>query len=127
MTLDPRLESINRAIQLLPDDVKNKISDGYHTFGELYEHRCLLYILWINCLQNGTPWKSKKHSDGTSFDGWFVSGIELDGNQITYHLPLNLWNYLHAEEIEKAVPFDGHTAQDVILRIRTRLGMKNGN
>ncbi len=63
------------------------VSDGYHTFGELYDHRCALWIALCRAevdLQNmardagaivgkdDAPWRSKFHSDGSSFDGWFV-------------------------------------------------------
>src|ERR1700674_4946856 len=76
--------------------------DGYHTFDELYAHRIRLFLT-LMCLQEraneewGTKsfnkvWKSKFHSDGTMFDGWFVAGIGIEkGSQITYHLPVAVW------------------------------------
>lgn len=52
-----------------------EVSDGYHTFTELYEHRCTLWItlcralrlLTVNKTQRPEPvvWRSKKHSDGS--------------------------------------------------------------
>lgn len=28
--------------------VGNDLSDGYHTFDELYDHRCLLFLAWMH-------------------------------------------------------------------------------
>ena len=38
-----KIDLINKLIKWLRVDT-NKISDGYNTFEELYEHRCLLLI-----------------------------------------------------------------------------------
>lgn len=100
--------------------------DGYHTFDELYEHRITIYIALCKALSNMTQminpvWKSKLHSDGTCFEGWFVLGIFKEaGSQITYHLPLSKWDECwFAEELEKGPEFDGHTPDDVLKRIAT--------
>ena len=99
-------------------------SDGYHTFDELYEHRIELYIaLARECAYREYAldvWRSKLHSDGSSFDGWFVLGIgSTPGMQITYHLPDDRWDDCDfAQEREKAPEFDGHTPADVLKRIR---------
>ena len=69
---------------------KGQISDGYHTFDELYRHR---HALFLNLLADhrGVSWASKVHSDGTSWDGWFIAGIETPKGQISYHLPDEYW------------------------------------
>ena len=46
----------------------NLVSDGFHTFGELYEHRIVLFIaLAKQLLQNPTNtlpvWKSRRHDN----------------------------------------------------------------
>jgi len=103
--------------------------DGYHTFTELYEHRFVLFIVLCKILyadpqyqtgQKADIWRSKLHSDGTSFDGWFVMGIgRHKGEQITYHLPISRWEETNfAETREKAPEFDGHTSDDVLERIK---------
>lgn len=116
---------------ILPCEVEN-VSDGYHTFKELYEHRITLYIAlcgWIKTaieLSGGNPankiWRSKRHSDGElAFGGdWFVLGINKEkGEQITYHLPIEKWDQCDfAEELEKAPEYDGHTPQDVLERLK---------
>jgi hypothetical protein len=114
-------------IEIKTDEVE--ISDGYHTFTQLYDHRITLYIAL--CKQrnarknefapNGNVWRSKKHSDGTSWDGWFILGIcKLKGFQITYHLPIERWNETDfAETLEQAPEYDGHTPEDVLERLKT--------
>ena len=75
----------------------NLISDGYHTFGELYEHRVGLFIALCRKIvyiekevegkQVSSVWRSRRHADGESQDGWFVLGIGYKpGEQISYHL-----------------------------------------
>jgi hypothetical protein len=98
----------------------NLISDGYHTFGELYDHRIALYIMLCNCLKTIVPvWKSKTHHDGSVWDGWFIMGIyESAGYQISYHLPMSYWDLTSfAQTREQAPQFDGHTSADVLERI----------
>lgn len=34
-----------------------KVSDGYHTFDELYEHRCLLFINLVHFNLGNAAWK----------------------------------------------------------------------
>lgn len=105
---------------------KGKISDGYHTFDELYDHRITLWIALCRT-QNAfhhrcddLVWRSRLHSDGSVFEGWFVLGMHYDaGNQITYHLPMARWGECEfARELEKAPEFDGHTSADVLERIK---------
>lgn len=108
--------------QIATDD----ISDGYHTFGELYNHRIALYILLAKTLSSvlaayrkHAVWRSKKHSDGSELDGWFVLGIyKNEGEQITYHLPISEWDKCEfAETLELAPEWDGHTGDDVLVRL----------
>ena len=107
---------------------KGNISDGYHTFDELYEHRHTLFITLCRLLAtkynlqddgNGV-WKSKIHSDGTSMPGWFVMGIlTIPGQQITYHLPDSKFDECYfAKTLDKAPEFDGHTSEDVLNRLK---------
>lgn len=93
------------------------VSDGYHTFGELYSHRCTLFAALLKSHQQGS-WKSKQHADGTSWDGWFIAGMKLPTGDITYHLPIEqFWDLLTVSELEFALPWDGHSSDDVIKRI----------
>jgi hypothetical protein len=93
------------------------ISDGYHTFNELYEHRIVLYMAFCKSLEPAV-WKSKKHSDGSTWEGWFLLGIFEDkGKQITYHLPEKYWDQCQFKELDQAPEFDGHTSAEVLKRI----------
>lgn len=112
-----------------------KISDGYHTFDELYEHRIVLWIALCAQLQGFRyhgdlrnqfgdelmVWRSKVHSDGSKIDDWFLLGYRKEhGEQITYHLPMAKWDACgFAQILEKAPPFDGHTSEDVLTRLTT--------
>lgn len=93
-----------------------KISDGYHTFNELYEHRHMLYIALTNILIE-SAWKSKLHNDGTSYDGWFVLGCTINSKPISYHLPLRLWSLSSARELDVGLVWDGHTSENVLERL----------
>lgn len=131
---DPLVFEMHRSPVLNANDyikmtVPNKggISDGYHTFDELYEHRivnfmALCKLLWY--VKSKSPrkvWISKQHSDGTAWDGWFIMGIGYEpGEQITYHLPMSKWDecYKIAMEILPQAPvWDGHTPADVLERL----------
>lgn len=99
---------------------KGEISDGYHTFNELYEHRTMLFLLAAS--QFTDTWISKKHDDGTMFPGYFIAGINLPyGKTITYHLENKYWDAAincYMVELPQAPKWDGHTSQDVLERIK---------
>lgn len=102
-----------------------KVSDGYHTFDELYDHRITLYIqlLWAIASKPGAhlvPWRTITHSDGSVWDGWFILGLYKEpGRQITYHLPISRWTECEfAEGLHKAPDWDGHTSEEVLRRIK---------
>ncbi|CAL1518187.1 hypothetical protein [Chitinophaga sp. MM2321] len=105
----------------------NEVSDGYHTFGELYDHRCVLWVKLCEMLfdiDNGRgelnkTWKSLKNADGISYAGWFILGYgHNSGEQITYHLPVSYWDMTYfAKELESH-EFDGHTSVDVLKRLK---------
>ncbi len=106
-----------------PAKIDGSTSDGHHTFDELYEHRHVLFMkLCEVCYRERMPvWRSRYHSDGSGFCGWFILGIgTARGAQITYHLPDRLWVQVESftHERERAPEWDGHTAADVLERIR---------
>lgn len=101
-----------------------EVSDGYHTFDELYEHRIALWVALCKVVgathwQNSI-WRSKLHSDGSSFEGWFILGQTMPtGEQLSYHLPMSKWEDTNfALTIDKAPEWDGHTSQDVLERLK---------
>lgn len=94
------------------------VSDGYHTFGELYDHRFALFCL-LSALMPMFAWRSKKHHDGTMFEGgYFVCGLNFPSGSITYHYKLERWDKLnHVQTLDLAPKWDGHDSKDVIQRI----------
>lgn len=106
---------------------KGNVSDGYHTFNELYEHRNHLFIALLRC-NPGVSWRASHHHDGTMYDGWFIAGMDLPAGGISYHLPISMWEMLDNSGIKtmnKAPEFDGHTPNDVIERVK--FWFKSGN
>lgn len=106
-------------------EITGSTSDGYHAFDELYDHRVALFIaLCRNMFEHlgGNIWRSKLHSDGTMFDGWFVMGIYSGpGKQITYHLPIERWGeteFCRFTTRERAPEWDGHLPKDVLERVK---------
>ena len=92
---------------------KGNISDGYHTFNELYHHRMILFS--IICNQNKKlSWKSRLHEDGTMFDNYFIVGINTPKGQFTYHYDLKHWNKFNVKEVNKAQKWDGHNSKDIV-------------
>lgn len=119
-------EEINNFIKNGKDFDTNLVSDGYHTFGELYDHRIALFIALCSMnfaleYQYQKPiWRSKIHNDGTSWDGWFILGMgENKGEQISYHLPMSYWNNTDFADTYEKAPYewDGHTPSDVVERL----------
>lgn len=111
-------------VQMDGENATGRISDGYHTFDELYDHRITLYIaLCRHLYMTKNPvavWRTKVHSDLSVWDGWFILGIGFEPrNQITYHLPNDRWDETDfAIDLERAPDWDGHTSSDVLERIK---------
>ena len=97
-------------------DIAN-ISDGYHTFDELYRHRAVLFA--VICQQfKRQSWKSKLHHDGTMYDGYFIVGIETIEGQATYHYEITrYWELFNVRELDRAPEWDGHTPDEALERI----------
>lgn len=94
-------------------------SDGYHTFNELYHHRAVLFSVICNARPD-IAWKSKRHHDGTMYDGMFIVGIETPEGQATYHYDIEpYWSIFRVNELEYAPEWDGHTSDEAIRRIGT--------
>ncbi|WP_199288067.1 hypothetical protein [Culicoidibacter larvae] len=93
--------------------IDGDMSDGYHTFNELYNHRSVLFSVICN-LNSKVAWKSKKHADGSMFNNMFVVGIETPAGMFTYHDEMMWWNRYNVPELENAPEWDGHTSDDVI-------------
>ena len=94
----------------------DQVSDGYHTFKELYDHR---HALWMLVLLHNRDhaFKTRKNQDGKEWPGWFIAGMNTPFGQITYHLPEKLWNKLSVPERERNADYDGHTPASALKRI----------
>lgn len=88
------------------------ISDKYHTFDDLYYQRYILFIALMKANPDKS-WKSRKHYDGTMFEGSFICGMETEEGNYTYHLPEEMWDKVNVQELDTAPKWDGHTSEDV--------------
>lgn len=101
----------------LPESGIGDLSDGYHTFNELYHHRAVLFSVICN-EHHDIAWKSKLHHDGTMYDGNFIVGVDTTHGQATYHYDIEpYWNMFRVKELDKAPEWDGHTPDKAIERI----------
>ena len=95
-----------------------KISDEYHTFGELYLQR--LYLFSIICNQNkDIAWKSKKHFDESNnpmFNGCFIVGLNTPKGSASYHFKMEYWDLFDIIEIPNAPQYDGYTPEEALQR-----------
>lgn len=99
--------------KLTIEDVETgKVSDGYHTFDELYEHRVLL---WINlCLTHPLScYVVEEH-----YPGWFLLGMQTEHGQISYHCSNKYLSMVPKILFTREAPlFDHHNSQDVLERL----------
>ena len=96
-----------------------EISDGHHTFGDLYRHRITLFCTLCNLLSE-ISWKSKKHFDEENdpmFDDCFIAGINTPEGMATYHIKLKYWEMFNVPELERAPKYDSYSSEAVIDRI----------
>lgn len=108
---------IAKGVTVLPETGVGDMSDGYHTFNELYHHRAVLFSVICN-LHPLCAWKAKKHHDGTMYDGMFIVGINTPAGQATYHYDIDpYWDMFLVPEAEFAPAWDGHTSDEAIKRI----------
>lgn len=111
---------------ILPCDV-SQVSDGYHTFAELYDHRCMLFAN-LALYYEEDAFKTYLDHNGESWDGWFILGINTRWGQITYYLPDSMWDFLESiPETECNLGYDGHTSQDVLKRLTQLVISKNAS
>ena len=144
---DEKAELLNEVIKIQKERrniSENIISDGYHTFDELYEFRkvynAALFNEWGNPnttvrfldkkefdgvgSSTGIRYnvhKSKKHNDGELCfgGGWFIVSAMLPTGLISNHYKLEDWDLFKVPEVEKALySFDGHTGKDVLKRLK---------
>lgn len=100
-----------------------EVSDGYHTFNELYYYRMLYNAAFFNLLPKEWVHKSKRHHTGEECfgGGWFIVMANLPTGQISNHYELKDWDLFQIPEKEFADEWDGHTPQEAAERLRKYL------
>lgn len=126
-----------------------ELSDGYHTFNELYEFRKVYNATlfnewgkdstliggWVYRVTEDNPkgkieipkakydvHKSWKHSDGELCfgGGWFIVSAMLPTGLISNHYEAKDWDLFKIpEEPIAKYEYDGHTAEDVLKRLKS--------
>ena len=143
--IESKLQEVQELVNSL-GDLKGNVSDGFHSFNQLYEFRklynALLFNEWARQITTETAFskdasgrtkqivvaesnkydvhKSKRHNNGELCfgGGWFVVIAILPSGQITNHYEMNDWGLFKIPELEKAkYEFDGHTSEDVVERM----------
>ena len=105
-----------------PKDM-GEVSDGYHTFNELYEYRMLYNAALFNEFAKQGLYdvhKSRKHSDGEYPFGdsnWFIVMAELPTGQISNHYEMKDWDKFQIPEKPLANKWDEHSPKDVADRL----------
>lgn len=124
--MNAAIKKINDQIEDYKKETGNSvddISDGYHSFGDLYKHRT--YLLALAMIHMPYAWKSRVHEDGTMYDGMFVVGFPTPTGMITYHCDNEYWNDFKVPAIPHAPHFDGYTDKDVLDREKAFLDSTN--
>lgn len=119
---------MSKKFQIEGDD----LSDGYHTFDELYNHRHALFLTWLNSKDCPDCYVIENH-----FDSWDLIVCEWMFNpttnpapyqrQISYHIPTAYRNYYKHIPRRSADQhdYDGHTSKEVVQRLYERLNFQN--
>jgi len=77
--------------KVIPSSELQQMSDGYHTFAELYDHRIMLFLALMRMAADAgmdCGW-SRKHDDGELCfgGGWVIGWITVpSGKQARYHM-----------------------------------------
>ena len=100
--------------------ITKEISDGHHSFGELYEQRAVLFCTICNMYPD-ISWKSRKHYDDNDpmYNGDFIAGIYTPMGQAAFHLKDKYWDKLHVSTLDKAPKYDGYDADEALFRIES--------
>ena len=107
-----------------------EISDGYHSFNELYDYRktynALLFKEWASYdIPKYDVHRSKKHHDGEPCFGgeYFVVTAMLPTGQISNHYKLKYWDDFDDIPEEPTVkwPYDGHSSEEALERMEQLL------
>jgi hypothetical protein len=113
-----------KELELIKKQIESgELSDGYHSFNELYEFKNLFNACLFNEWYEQGKYnvhKSLRHFDGEECfgGGWFIVVAMLPTGQISSHYKVKDWDLFKCKKTERALfEFDGHTAEDVRERL----------
>lgn len=111
---DTEQKRINAICKVAHVDDISDLSDGYHTFRQLYYQRMMLFAAIVK-QNHDKAWKSLRHADGELCfgGGWFIVGIDTPEGSYTYHYEDTYFRLFDCEELERGKKWDGHTEKDV--------------
>lgn len=102
-----------------------QISDGYHTFDELYEYRMLYNAHAVKgwLFSGYDVVKSWRHADGEECfgGGWFIVTAQLPTGQVSNHYEAKHWDLFHCPAVDLPPEWDVHTPQQAAQRLRDAL------
>ena len=114
-----RLKLISLIISEMDNpDKMGIISDGYHSFDELYYQRMMLTktvaLAAINKFGKYSVYRSKLHSDDTLYKNHFIIAFNTTEGNFAYHYPMYYWDsFDFLKELPKAEKFDGYTWDEI--------------
>ena len=97
--------------------INGNLSDGYHTFDELYQHRNCLFIALCLMRRDDVVWKPH-------YDGWPVVFLKTKLGQISYHVPAAEFQAVleHNFQRDDSYEWDGHTVDEALRRLGLLIG-----
>ena len=97
-----------------PQEIDENTSDGYHTFGQLYYQRMMLFAVLVK-EHKAHSWKTRRHEDGKPCfgGGWFLVTIDTPDGPYGYHYEDTYWDLFDCKELPKAKHWDGYDENDV--------------
>ena len=124
---DTERERINAICEVAGVTEIDDLSDGFHTFRQLYYQRMMLFAVIVK--QNkDKAWKSLRHEDGELCfgGGWFIVGVDTPEGSYTYHYEDNYFSLFDCKELELSKHWDGHTEKDVTRLLSLPIMRKTG-
>lgn len=125
-----KISSIGRKPEtvVVIDRRTGQVSDGFHTFEELYRYRLLynaaLFNSWYEsaCEHSSVGFrvhKSWHHWGGEPCfgGGWFIVMANLPTGQISNHYPADAWDLFNIPARHTADEWDGHTPAEAADRL----------
>lgn len=128
---------VQQDILKIDSELRENLTDGYHSFWELYEFRkvynAALFNEWASdsflvkgrnsnkvAIKYGVH-KSWRHHDGELCfgGGWFIVSAMLPNGLISNHYKAEDWDLFKIPVVEKALyEYDGHVGKDVLERLK---------